>query len=71
MAATWDGHCARSWRCCVACAVAHLAREYLVRRLGGITGDVLGGLVEVAATTSLLVMVLTVPDDIQVRLGRS
>jgi adenosylcobinamide-GDP ribazoletransferase len=55
----------------VAVGVAHLVRRHLVRRLGGVTGDVLGALVEVAGTTALLVMVLTVPDDIQSQLGLS
>jgi adenosylcobinamide-GDP ribazoletransferase len=55
----------------VAVGAARLVRRRLVARLGGITGDVLGMLVEVAATTSLVVMVLTIPDDIQDSLGLS
>jgi adenosylcobinamide-GDP ribazoletransferase len=49
----------------VAVGAAHLVRRRLVTRLGGITGDVLGVLVEVAATVSLVVMVLSIPDEIQ------
>lgn len=37
-------------------AVADLLRRHAVRRLGGITGDVLGALVETCATVVLLVM---------------
>ncbi len=37
-------------------AVAALLLHHAVRRLGGVTGDVLGALVEVAATAALLVM---------------
>ncbi len=52
-----------------AVGVAHLVRRRLVARLGGITGDVLGVLVEVAATVSLVVMVLGLPDTVRTRLG--
>ncbi|MFB4315623.1 adenosylcobinamide-GDP ribazoletransferase [Actinomadura sp. 21ATH] len=36
--------------------VAHLMLRHAVRRLGGVTGDVLGALVELAATAALLVL---------------
>lgn len=38
-----------------------LLRRHALRRFGGITGDVLGALIEVAATASLLVMASSVP----------
>lgn len=37
-------------------ALAMVLLRHAVRRLGGVTGDVLGALVEVAATTALLIM---------------
>jgi adenosylcobinamide-GDP ribazoletransferase len=56
----------------VAVGAARLVRRRLVARLGGITGDVLGVLVETAATVSLVVMVLSIPDDVQAAVdGRS
>ena len=42
----------RSWR------AARLVRAHAVRRVGGLTGDVLGGLSEVATTAALLVLSL-------------
>lgn len=42
----------------VALLAARLVRDHAVRRLGGISGDVLGALVEVATTASLLVLAL-------------
>jgi adenosylcobinamide-GDP ribazoletransferase len=40
----------------LSCAVAHVLRAHCVRRLGGMTGDVLGFLGEIAFTISLVVM---------------
>jgi adenosylcobinamide-GDP ribazoletransferase len=55
----------------VALGVAHLVRRRLVARLGGITGDVIGVLVEVAAAVSLVVMVLDLPERLRTALGIS
>ncbi|MEU5508663.1 adenosylcobinamide-GDP ribazoletransferase [Streptomyces fungicidicus] len=43
----------------VALAVAELLLRHCVRRFGGVTGDVFGGLAETAATTALVVMSLS------------
>jgi adenosylcobinamide-GDP ribazoletransferase len=40
----------------LAVALAYAAERHVVRRLGGITGDVLGALVELATTAALLVL---------------
>ncbi|EHN73490.1 cobalamin (5'-phosphate) synthase, partial [Streptomyces coelicoflavus ZG0656] len=44
----------------VVCAVAlaELLLRHCVRRFGGVTGDVFGGVAETAATTALVVLVL-------------
>ncbi|MFV0136430.1 adenosylcobinamide-GDP ribazoletransferase [Streptomyces sp. HMX87] len=42
----------------VAVAAAELLLRHCVRRFGGVTGDVFGGLAETAATTALVVLVL-------------
>ncbi|WP_338145901.1 adenosylcobinamide-GDP ribazoletransferase [Streptomyces scabichelini] len=41
-----------------ACAAAELLLRHCVRRFGGVTGDVFGGLAETAATISLVVLAL-------------
>ncbi|MFF1447001.1 adenosylcobinamide-GDP ribazoletransferase [Streptomyces sp. NPDC058274] len=41
------------------CAAAELLLRHCVRRFGGVTGDVFGGLAETAATTALVVLSLT------------
>lgn len=43
----------------LALAVAELLLRHCVRRFGGVTGDVFGGLAETAATTALVVMSLS------------
>lgn len=45
----------------LALGVTWLVRRHAVRRLGGITGDVLGALVEIATLTVLLVMAVQFP----------
>ncbi|MCK9925217.1 adenosylcobinamide-GDP ribazoletransferase [Frankia sp. AgPm24] len=47
---------------CVGAAVSVALRYYFVRRLGGLTGDVLGGLVELTTVVTLLFMAMTYPD---------
>ncbi|NDZ76908.1 adenosylcobinamide-GDP ribazoletransferase, partial [Streptomyces sp. SID10362] len=41
-----------------AIALAELLLRHCVRRFGGVTGDVFGGVAETAATTALVVLVL-------------
>ncbi|WP_272923248.1 adenosylcobinamide-GDP ribazoletransferase [Streptomyces sp. SID5606] len=41
-----------------AVAAAELLLRHCVRRFGGVTGDVFGGVAETAATTALVVSVL-------------
>ncbi|WP_250280199.1 adenosylcobinamide-GDP ribazoletransferase [Frankia sp. Cppng1_Ct_nod] len=50
-------------------AAGWLLRRYLIRYLGGITGDVLGALVEVATSVTLVFMSLNVPYGVKHRLG--
>ncbi|ATL27181.1 adenosylcobinamide-GDP ribazoletransferase [Streptomyces formicae] len=42
----------------LACGAAELLLRHCVRRFGGVTGDVFGGLAETAATASLIVLAL-------------
>jgi adenosylcobinamide-GDP ribazoletransferase len=41
-----------------ACGSAEVLLRHCVRRFGGVTGDVFGGLAETAATTALVVLAL-------------
>jgi adenosylcobinamide-GDP ribazoletransferase len=56
---------------CVGTATALALRRWLVRRLGGITGDVLGGMIELTSTVTLVMMAMTIPDGLTARLGLS
>ncbi|MCM3885771.1 adenosylcobinamide-GDP ribazoletransferase [Frankia sp. R82] len=47
---------------CIGTAVSIALRHYVVRRLGGLTGDVLGGLVELTTVVTLLFMAMTYPN---------
>jgi adenosylcobinamide-GDP ribazoletransferase len=53
----------------VGTAAGWLLCRLLVRYLGGVTGDVLGALIEVTATVTLVVMALRLPDGVRIRLG--
>ena len=53
----------------VGLAVAAVLRRHAVRRLGGLTGDVLGGLVEVTTAVVLAVMASDLPRALQDALG--
>lgn len=55
-AGSWGGALRGVLALAAGLAVADLLRRHAVRRFGGITGDVLGALVEVATTVVLLVM---------------
>ncbi|MCL9758926.1 adenosylcobinamide-GDP ribazoletransferase [Frankia sp. AiPa1] len=46
---------------CVGTAVSVALRLYIVRRLGGLTGDVLGGLVELTTTVTMVFMAMSYP----------
>ncbi len=50
-------------------AAGWLLRRFLVRYLGGITGDVLGALIEVTATVTLIFMTLNIPAGPRIHLG--
>ncbi|WP_131770766.1 adenosylcobinamide-GDP ribazoletransferase [Candidatus Protofrankia californiensis] len=53
----------------VGTATGWLLRRYLIGYLGGVTGDVLGSLVEVTAAVTLVFMALDVPYGVKHRLG--
>lgn len=48
---------------CLALLVAYAVRRHAVRRVGGLTGDVLGALCELATTACLLVLAVPGPND--------
>ena len=53
----------------VGTGVSFLLRRYLLTRFGGITGDILGGLIEITAAATLLVMAMTIPTPVLHTLG--
>jgi adenosylcobinamide-GDP ribazoletransferase len=55
---------------CVGTVVAVALRHYFIRRLGGLTGDVLGGLIELTTMVTLLFMAMTFPTPALHLLGR-
>ncbi len=55
---------------CVGTVVAYALRRYAVRRLGGLTGDVLGALIELTTAVTLLFMAMTFPTPALTVLGR-
>jgi adenosylcobinamide-GDP ribazoletransferase len=65
----WPEACSAVLAVVAATGVAAVATRRLVRRLGGITGDVLGGLVEVTSLVALIVMVIHVPWPVRHALG--
>ncbi|MCK9894015.1 adenosylcobinamide-GDP ribazoletransferase [Frankia sp. AgB32] len=55
---------------CVGTIVSYALRRYAGRRLGGLTGDVLGALVELTTAATLLFMAMTFPTPALTILGR-